>query len=57
MLKFYDPDKVREFNDEGEDIKETILEVDKTALKVLPCLYITFIFFYFLDYANEVEQF
>ena len=57
-LKFYSPDKVKDSKDDDkEDIGETILKLDKKALITLPSLYLLFLFFYFLDYANEVEQF
>ena len=57
-LKFYSPDKVKASKDDDkEDIGETILKLDKKALINLPSLYFLFLFFYFLDYANEVEQF
>ena len=54
-LKFHNPDKVEDMK--GDDIGEKILKMDKKALFILPSLYFLFLFFYFLDYANEVDQF
>ena len=56
-LKFNNHDKVKDMKDEDDDIGERILKMDKKALIILPSLYFLFLFFYFLDYANEVEQF
>ena len=55
-LKFYNTDKEEDDKDQ-EDLGEKILRLDKKALITLPSLYFLFLFFYFLDYANEVEQF
>ena len=54
-LKFHNPDKVEDMK--KDDVGENILKMDKKALFILPSLYFLFLFFYFLDYANEVDQF
>ena len=56
-LKFYSSDKSEKKGEKDGEISERILKLDKKALLIIPSMYFLFIFFYFLDYANEVEQF